>query len=455
MAADGAELSLEINGGVYDDDTEEVTVAWSEEVIGDGTSVDASPLVLSALGASVECTYTRDNSTTTSWLARCHLHGAAAALICITATATNGARLTSSSTSCLTVDGTAPEWLSYPPLLTSNREELSVDFYVPSEPHTPPTAIEMAVCDSSQCSEFAHVYANGSAGSLTSVTVPLPANHSGPARVRLRAVNRAGLLSHTVTSNCVLAGIYPPETAHVELGPTALMNGLHEAFFNLTGFTRDPCSSGGVTLQLCVGTEVGQGDVMPCLNYSWSAASPSTVLLGSLVSLEPSGLTGNRIAASGFSAVATVTEYTQHSVRTVVSSRVNIDAIPPKMGSVSDGLVGGSSSEYDWQVSLCPAPTAKTPAKAKAKGKVKAQARVLALTHVQLPQPSFSLNTGFSESQLHHQLQHQPQPRQQPQPRHKAASHPDTKQLPSPTTTTHTHTRTHTLAVAGPTVDRL
>ena len=309
-----------------------------------------SPLAGDA--SSAQCTYTR--VTAFKWLARCYLRGAEAGLICITATATNGARLNASSTSCLTVDASQPEWLPQPPLLTSNNEELSVDFYIPSDPHTSPSAIEMAVCDASQCTEFALVLTNGSVGTLTQATVPLPTNHSGPVRVQLRAVNRAGLISSTVTSNCLLAGAYPPETAHVELGPAALMNGLQDAYFNLTGFTRDPCSSGGVMLQLCVGTEVGQGDVMPCLNHSWSAASPSSVPLGSLVSVDAASFIGQLVTASGFSAVATVTEYTQRSVRTVVSSRITVDAIPPEMGSVSDGLVGGGSVGYDWQVGRHP-----------------------------------------------------------------------------------------------------
>lgn len=36
-------------------------------------------------------------------------------------------------------------------------------------------------------------------------------------------------------------------------------------------------------------------------------------------------------------------------VRTVVSSRVVIDAIAPTVGYISDGLLGGNRAEYDWQ----------------------------------------------------------------------------------------------------------
>ena len=66
-------------------------------------------------------------------------------------------------------------------------------------------------------------------------------------------------------------------------------------------------------LQLCVGTEVGLGDVMPCLNVTWSVTSPSTVLLRALISLGASSSTGQVLEASGVSAVATVTEFSPRS----------------------------------------------------------------------------------------------------------------------------------------------
>ena len=218
---DGEEISLDLIGGAYDEDTEDVNVTLSEQVVGSDSAVS--------------CTYTTMSAS--SWLARCNVLGAAAsARLCFTATATNGAGLTASSSSCLTIDASSPEWLPAAPVLYFSGTDggvLAVDFYMPSEPHASPCAIELAVCYASQCSEYARIYANGSAGSFTQVSVPLPVNllgQRGAVWVKMIAVNRAGLRSATATSNCVVAGAYPPEIASVELGPRTLMNGLDDAY---------------------------------------------------------------------------------------------------------------------------------------------------------------------------------------------------------------------------------